>query len=105
VLVIGGTALVVSGFYLLFPNLGFERAAMQNANIIHGASALVLCTAVIAHIYLGTLGSEGALEGMISGEVDEGWARQHHNVWLEELQQGGARPASESSGRSAAAPT
>jgi formate dehydrogenase subunit gamma len=105
VLVVGGTALVVSGFYLLFPNLGFERAAMQNANIIHGASALLLCTAVIAHIYLGTLGSEGALEGMISGEVDEGWARQHHNVWLEEVQQGAARPAGEPSGRSAAAPT
>ena len=103
-LVVGGTALVVSGFYLLFPNLGFERAAMQNANIIHGFSAVVLCTAVIAHIYLGTLGSEGALEGMISGEVDEGWARQHHSVWLDEVQQEsrGAQPAP---GASAAAPT
>jgi formate dehydrogenase subunit gamma len=58
---------------------------------------------VIAHIYLGTLGSEGALEGMISGEVDEGWARQHHSVWLDEVQ--GGRPAHEASGRSAAAPT
>lgn len=105
VLVFGGAALVISGFYLLFPNLGFERAAMQNANIIHGASALVLCTAVIAHIYLGTLGSEGALEGMINGEVDEGWARQHHNVWLEELQQGGARAAPEAGARSAPTPT
>lgn len=94
-LVVGGTALVVSGFYLLFPNLGFERTAMQYANIIHGASALILCTAVIAHIYLGTLGSEGALEGMITGEVDEGWARQHHSVWLDEVQQQprGAQPA------------
>lgn len=105
VLVVGGTALVASGFYLLFPNLGFERAAMQNANIIHGASALILCTAVIAHIYLGTLGSEGALEGMISGEVDEGWARQHHNVWLEEVQQGAGRPAPDAHARSAASPT
>ena len=105
VLVFGGTALVVSGFYLLFPNLGFERAAMQNANIIHGVSALVLTTAVIAHIYLGTLGSEGALEGMISGEVDEGWARQHHNVWLDEVQQGTRRPGHEAAPGSATAPT
>jgi formate dehydrogenase subunit gamma len=103
VLVVGGTALVISGFYLLFPNFGFERAAMQTANIVHGVSALVLTTAVVAHIYLGTLGSEGALEGMISGEVDEGWARQHHSVWLDEVQSG--RPAREASGRSAAAPT
>jgi formate dehydrogenase subunit gamma len=86
-LVIAGTALVVSGFYLLFPNLGFERAAMQNANIFHGASALILTAFVCLHIYLGTLGSEGAFEGMITGEVDEGWARQHHGVWLDEVQQ------------------
>jgi formate dehydrogenase subunit gamma len=105
VLVFGGTALVVSGFYLLFPNLGFERAAMQNANIVHGLSALVLTTAVIAHIYLGTLGSEGALEGMISGEVDEGWARQHHGVWLDEVQHGTKPGAHDAARGPAAAPT
>ena len=99
VLVFGGTALVVSGFYLLFPNLGFERAAMQNgehrprrerADPDDGRGRL--------HIYLGTLGSEGALEGMITGEVDEGWARQHHGVWLDEVQQGQRRPAHEAAG-------
>ena len=88
-LVIAGTAIVVSGFYMLFPNLGFERAAMQNANIIHGVSSLLVIAAVCAHIYLGTLGSEGAFEGMVTGEVDEGWAKQHHNLWYEEVKQGG----------------
>jgi formate dehydrogenase subunit gamma len=87
-LVIAGTALVVSGFYLLFPNFGFERAAMQDGNIVHGVSALILTAFVCLHIYLGTLGSEGALEGMLTGEVDEGWAGQHHSVWFEEVQQG-----------------
>lgn len=90
-LVVAGTTIVVSGFYLLFPNLGWERAAMQNANVIHGISSLLVITAVCAHIYLGTLGSEGAFEGMVSGEVDEGWAKQHHNVWYDEVKaQGGA---------------
>ena len=79
---------LLSGFYLLFPNLGFERAAMQNANVAHGVSALILVTFVCLHIYLGTLGSQGAFEGMITGEVDEGWVHQHHSVWLEELQRG-----------------
>ena len=60
---------------------------MQTANIVHGVSALVLTAFVCLHIYLGTLGSEGAFEGMITGEVDEGWARQHHGVWLDEVQQ------------------
>ncbi len=104
-LVVGGTALVISGFYLLFPNLGFERSAMQTSNIVHGISSLILTTAVIAHIYLGTLGSEGALEGMITGEVDEGWARQHHGVWLDDVQKGHGHGAPETTGRSAAAPT
>lgn len=88
-LVVAGTAIVVSGFYLLFPNLGFERAAMQNANVVHGISSLLVITAVCAHIYLGTAGSEGAFEGMVTGEVDEGWAKQHHNLWYEEVKQGG----------------
>jgi formate dehydrogenase subunit gamma len=87
-LVFAGTGLVISGFWLLFPNLGFERAAMQTANIVHGITALILVTFVCLHIYLGTLGSEGAFEGMITGEVDEGWAHQHHSVWLEEVRQG-----------------
>jgi formate dehydrogenase subunit gamma len=90
-LVVAGTALVVSGFYLLFPNLGFERAAMQNANIVHGVSALILTAFVCLHVYLGTLGSEGALEGMVTGEVDEGWARQHHGLWLDEVERGAPR--------------
>jgi len=105
VLVVAGTALVVSGFYLLFPNLGFERGAMQVANIVHGATALILTAAVCAHIYLGTLGSEGALEGMITGEVDEGWARQHHGVWLDEVQGRSGAPAHGSGTTSAAAQT
>ncbi|MCJ7451359.1 MAG: formate dehydrogenase subunit gamma [Steroidobacteraceae bacterium] len=105
-LVFAGTALVVSGFWLLFPNLGFDRAAMQNANIVHGVSALILTAFVCLHIYLGTLGSEGALEGMITGEVDEGWARQHHGVWLDEIQQGHGEARHEAPpGRSAEAPT
>lgn len=104
-LVIGGTALVVSGFWLLFPNLGFERDAMQTANIVHGASAVLLTAAVCAHIYLGTLGSEGALEGMISGEVDEGWAQQHHGVWYDEVKRGQPDSGREAHGSSAAAST
>jgi len=106
-LVIGGAALVISGFYLLFPNYGFSREAMQNANIVHGISAMILIAFVCAHIYLGTLGSEGALEGMISGEVDEGWAKQHHSVWLEEVKKGGGESAHEArpGGRSATVST
>ena len=38
------------------------------------------------HIYLGTIGNEGALEGMVSGKVDAGWGQQHHDLWYKEVQ-------------------
>lgn len=105
-LFIGGIALTVSGFYLLFPNLGWERDSMQLSHIVHSASGLVLIGVALGHMYLGSVGVEGVLEGMVGGEVDEGFARQHHNLWYDEVS--GAAP---SKGRapapdvSAAAPT
>lgn len=28
---------------------------------------------------------EGALEGMVTGEVDETWAKEHHDLWYKEV--------------------
>lgn len=83
-----GFALMISGFYLLFPNFGWERSTMQLSHIVHAGSGLILIAVSLGHIYLGTLGVEGVLEGMVGGEVDEGWARQHHSVWYEEVKHG-----------------
>lgn len=98
-LFIGGIAMAASGVYLLFPNMGWERDTMQLANLVHAASGLFLIAITIGHIYLGSIGTEGALEGMIGGAVDEGFARQHHNHWHDEVK--GAAPT-EDAGRSAA---
>jgi formate dehydrogenase subunit gamma len=87
-LVFFGGAMVVSGFYLLFPNLGTERPGMQLANVVHDITALVCCVYALLHIYLGTIGSEGALEAMISGEVDEQYAKNHHPLWYDEVMKG-----------------
>ena len=43
---------------------------------------------VLAHIYIGTIGMEGALDAMTSGDVDTNWAREHHSLWVEEVQAG-----------------
>ena len=93
--------MIVSGFYLLFPNLGTERAGMQLANTVHGISSVICCLFIILHIYLATIGSEGALEGMLTGEVDEQYAKNHHPLWYEEVKKG---ESSYSSGGGAAAP-
>ncbi|NRB17960.1 MAG: formate dehydrogenase subunit gamma [Rhodobacteraceae bacterium] len=61
---------------------------MQLAQVWHAILAFVLMAIVIAHIYIGSVGMEGAYDAMGSGEVDEAWAKQHHSLWLEEIQQG-----------------
>jgi formate dehydrogenase subunit gamma len=88
-----GIALCVSGVFLLFPNLGFERSAMQLAHIVHAVTGMGLIAFSLGHIYLGTAGNEGSLEGMITGEVDEAWAKAHHGLWYDEIKKEGKRPA------------
>ncbi len=88
VLFITGIGLMISGIVMLFPNLAFERGVMQSANVIHAVSALILSAFVLGHIYLGTIGNEGSFEGMFTGEVDEAWAKQHHDLWYEQVMSG-----------------
>ncbi len=95
----GGIVLVVSGFFLLFPNFGWERSTMQLSHIAHAVSGIGLIAFSFAHMYLGTVGNEGSFEGMVSGQVDEAWAKSHHNLWYEEIMKhGNPKDASSASG-------
>jgi formate dehydrogenase subunit gamma len=58
---------------------------MQFANMWHGIIAIILTLLVIGHIYIGTIGIEGALGSMTNGYVDRNWAKEHHSLWLEEV--------------------
>ncbi len=91
----GGIALTIAGLFLLFPNFGWERSTMQLANIVHSAMGLFLIAISLGHIYLGTVGTEGLLDAMVSGEVDEGFAKQHNDLWYAEVR--GGTPTTESS--------
>lgn len=82
--VLAGISLSGSGFVLLFPGLTDARDLMQDAGLIHGIAALIFIGFAIGHIYLGSIGTEGTLEGMTTGDVDENWARTHHDLWLAE---------------------
>ena len=84
-LISAGALVTLTGLNLDFPNLEQYRLVMQISHIIHSVSALLLMAGAMAHIYIGTIGTEGALEGMITGKVDKTWAEQHHDLWLEEL--------------------
>jgi formate dehydrogenase subunit gamma len=84
IVVLGGGAIALSGYVLIFPFYGTNIAAMQNAEIAHGVVAMLFIAAMLAHIYIGTIGMEGAFEAMGQGSVDLNWAKQHHSLWFEE---------------------
>ncbi len=84
-IVVGGGAVVaVSGYFLMFPFYGTNIAGMQSAEIVHGIVAVLFVAAMLGHIYIGTIGMEGAFEAMGTGTVDENWAKEHHSIWYEE---------------------
>lgn len=69
-----------------FPTALAPHEEMQYANIWHSIVAFVMMLAIIAHIYIGSVGMEGAFDAMGNGQVDLEWARQHHDLWVEEVQ-------------------
>jgi len=84
--IIGGALLSYSGLNLMFPfTLEATVQDMRQTQLLHAMSALPLTAVIIAHIYIGTIGMEGAIDAMWSGRVEENWARQHHSLWFKEL--------------------
>jgi formate dehydrogenase subunit gamma len=81
--VLGGGAVAITGYLLMFPFYATDIAGMQTAQIVHGVVSVLFVAIMLAHIYIGTLGMEGAFEAMGRGQVDVNWAQQHHSLWLE----------------------
>jgi formate dehydrogenase subunit gamma len=109
--ILGGISVSLSGIMLLFPFrlsmfgetfawvnrlFGTEYPTaltplqeMQFAQVWHAIMGLLLTIVIIAHIYIGTIGMEGAFDAMGSGKVDRNWAREHHSLWVEDLEKRG----------------
>ena len=124
--ILGGASVSLSGWALLFPftsnfmtgtfdianAVGLDLASMigispppytplmeqQMNQVWHGLMALFLTAVILAHIYIGTVGMEGGFDAMGTGEVDLNWAREHHNLWVEELEANLDREAEKSGG-------
>jgi formate dehydrogenase subunit gamma len=84
IVVLGGVAVAISGYVLMFPFYGTTIVGMQLAEMVHGTIAVLFVAVMIAHAYIGTIGMEGAFEAMGTGTVDRNWAKEHHSLWLEE---------------------
>ncbi len=85
-----GLTVVVSGLFLdhLVPGFAFTRGEMQVAHMVHAAASVLMMTAFLGHIYMGTLGMKGAFSAMRTGYVDEAWAREHHGYWADDIRAG-----------------
>ena len=91
--VLNQTGLPQAVGYGALPEMLAPHEEMQLATLWHSIMAFVLTAIILAHIYIGSLGMEGAFDAMGTGEVEEQWAREHHGLWLEELQEKGHAPA------------
>ena len=85
-----GVIVVASGLVLdkLIPGLIYERGTMQIANMIHGVATVLMMAMFMGHIYMGTIGMDGAYKAMRTGYVDETWAKEHHELWYNDIKAG-----------------
>lgn len=85
-----GVIVVASGLAMdkLLPGLSYERSTMQVAHMVHSVSNILMIGMFLLHIYLGTIGMQGAYQGMKTGYVDETWAREHHELWYDDVKAG-----------------
>lgn len=77
-----------SGLVLLFPNFDQVRSVMIEANVVHMVTAGAVMAISLGHIYLGTIGLDGAYQAMRNGYVDETWAKEHHEYWYNDVKSG-----------------
>lgn len=84
-LIVVGSGLVLD---MLIPGLIYERGTMQIVSMIHGVAALFMMAMFIGHIYMGTIGMRGAYKAMRTGYVDETWAKEHHELWYDDVKSG-----------------
>lgn len=93
IVIIGGALMSVSGWFLLFPYIPANVTTLQFWTVIHAVIAMLFIAVMMAHIYIGSIGMEGAFDAMGTGEVDLNWAREHHSLWVEEEQAKGHAPS------------
>jgi formate dehydrogenase subunit gamma len=82
-----GLIVVGSGLVLdkLIPGLIYERGTMQVTHMVHAVATVLMMAMFLGHIYMGTIGMDGAYKAMKTGYVDETWAKEHHEYWYDDV--------------------
>ncbi len=82
-MLLGPVEIDLAGSHRVERTLHPDRA---DIDVIHAVVAMLFIAAMLAHIYIGSIGMEGAFDAMGTGEVDLNWAKEHHSLWVEEEQ-------------------
>ena len=85
--IFGKTFALLNLFGLSFPESLSPMQEMQLSQVWHAVVSLGLIIVMFAHIYIGTVGMEGAFQAMGTGKVDSAWAKQHHSLWAPKAEQ------------------
>lgn len=92
IVIIGGVLMSLSGWFLLFPYIPADVTELQFWTVVHAIIGMLFIAVMIAHIYIGTVGMEGAFDAMGTGDVDLNWAKEHHSLWVADEQAKGHAP-------------
>lgn len=85
-----GLTVVASGLVLdkLVPGMQYTRSEMQIAHMIHATASFLMMAMFIGHMYMGSIGVKGSFQAMRTGYVDEAWAKEHHELWYDDIKAG-----------------
>ena len=85
-----GVVVIASGLVLdkLVPGLGDVRSDMQVAHMVHAVATVLMMAMFAGHMYIGSVGMKDAYKAMKTGYVDEGWAKEHHELWYDDIKAG-----------------
>jgi len=84
IVVLVGLLMSATGLLLLFPWITDKLVWHQLSTILHAGGAILMICIALGHAYIGSIGMEGSLDSMLRGEVDENWAKEHHDLWYEQ---------------------
>lgn len=84
---LGFFVMIITGWIMMFP-ASFSTGLVGWSRTIHGFCALALGAVMFGHAYLALLhpGSRESIKGMISGRVSMKFAKSHHPLWVEEVE-------------------
>lgn len=84
-MLLGTIGLGMTGLVIWYP-FAFPRMVVQWSLLFHSLYFVFMTVFVVIHVYLGTVGNPGTIDGILYGEVSGVWAKRHAPKWLAKIE-------------------